>query len=148
MRARSAGKTNAFAREWIPNVSSFGTKSQFELYKFLVVLDEVQRRAKRGLIERNRCRRIGENRLIRVRRGLLKAFGGPHEKETEQQQIRLLASHCARTFWEVFDGKEEGKGIEGWAMDLQVRVIKFARTLMAPMEVGFLGGITVCQGKK
>jgi hypothetical protein len=113
-----------------------------------VVLDEVQRRSKRGLIERNRTRRQLEKRQQRLCRRLLPRLA----TAVEEQKVRQLSRRCARAFWAIFGDQNvaeeaEKPAEEGQLLPLpllllggaelpsallcwRIRVLKFAQALM------------------
>lgn len=123
-----------------------------------MVLDEVQRRAKRSLIEQNRSKRQVQIRQQRIRRALIPNAGNK-EAEKRENAAHAFGSECARKFWAIFadfehkmfgKGRKVNKGAKdemeknggtdddsenGTAIWVCLRILHFAQSMLAPDQI-------------
>ncbi|KAL7069925.1 hypothetical protein ACQ4LE_010730 [Meloidogyne hapla] len=107
-----------------------------------LVLDEVQRRAKRGLIEKNRTRKHLMGRLMRIQKAQFREpFPNDGQNKNDRHTIQLFINYCAKSFWTVFsdipstyENKVEFCGLSSGHLCWSLGVCKFAQTVLSNFE--------------
>jgi hypothetical protein len=111
-----------------------------------LVLDEVKRRAKRGLIEKNRIRKQLMGRLLLIQKSQFRLnnkdkFNKLNNDQSDRYLIKKLINYLNKSFWsifseipQIFDFKVDATGLNNGQLFWSLGVCKLAQTVLSYFE--------------